>query len=218
MALLSPALPHHPPPLPPDRPPPMKTWLPTTNGFDPFGVANSWRRSVGWRLRRFIAKAGEMQSSRVGGKVCSRLDAMTQPACSQVRSATVAVWKTAFRHPLEGCATAARTPKLQTSLEGSHNPASSGVDPDLVACPRPTPGSGPARRLCEPFRLVFSLGPHRWALPIATLWEPFRLLHHTECDGYYARRLRFWYFRRLRHWRRWMSGMAALDVRSLRML
>ena len=53
------------------------------------------------------------------GKACSRLDAMTQPACSQARSATAAVWKTAFRHPLEGCATAARTPKLQASPSGS---------------------------------------------------------------------------------------------------
>ena len=90
-------------------------------------VATTLRVMTGWMRRHAVTKSISPASSssarrcRGGGnaiepcwgKACSRLDAMTQPACSQARSATAAVWKTAFRHPLEGCATAARTPKLQ---------------------------------------------------------------------------------------------------------
>ena len=46
------------------------------------------------------------------------------------------------------------TPPRPTSLKGSHKLVSRGCGSDRSGAPRPTPGNGPPRQLCEPFRLV----------------------------------------------------------------
>ena len=51
------------------------------------------------------------------GQAVLAFDAMTQPVCSQARSANAAVWKTAFRHPWKGALRPRERPNSR-GLEG----------------------------------------------------------------------------------------------------
>ena len=78
----------------------VTTWLPTPNRFDPFGVANPWRLSVGWRLRLFIFDPYGV------GPVCST----ETPQAGGPRRGPLDGHSRAVAHPSRGCRNAGFQP------------------------------------------------------------------------------------------------------------